>query len=75
MTSYFSDIVKDLRDRTDVATNALMESTETAEVSLHFITWNQHPSVSFWLFVWLHNMYPAVFMNAQRTKWIICSNY
>jgi len=46
MTSYFSDIVKDLRDRTDVATNALMESTETAEVSLHFITWNQHPSVS-----------------------------
>ena len=33
MTSYFSDIVKDLRDRTDIATTALMESEETAEVS------------------------------------------
>ena len=33
MTSYFSDIVKDLKDRTEIATNALMDSEETAEVS------------------------------------------
>ena len=33
MTSYFSDIVKDLKNRTEIATNALMESEETAEVS------------------------------------------
>jgi hypothetical protein len=37
MTSYFSDIVRDLKDRTEVATNALTESEETAEVSLSFL--------------------------------------
>jgi hypothetical protein len=35
MTSYFSDIVKDLKDRTEIATHALMDSEETAEVSIH----------------------------------------
>ena len=34
MTSYFSDIVKDLKDRTEIATKTLMENEETAEVSL-----------------------------------------
>jgi hypothetical protein len=33
MVSYFSDIVKDLKDRTQIATNALMEGEGTAEVS------------------------------------------
>lgn len=31
MVSYFSDIVKDLKDRTQIATNALMEGEGTAE--------------------------------------------
>lgn len=31
MTSYFSDIVKDLNDRTEIAKDLLMESEETAE--------------------------------------------
>mmetsp|Transcript_942 Transcript_942/g.2002 ORF Transcript_942/g.2002 Transcript_942/m.2002 type:complete len:663 (+) Transcript_942:133-2121(+) len=31
MTSYFSEVVKDLKDRTEIATNLLMESEETAE--------------------------------------------
>ena len=35
MTSYFSDIVRDLKERTEIATNALMESEETAEVSFY----------------------------------------
>jgi U3 small nucleolar RNA-associated protein 3 len=34
MVSYFVDIVKDLRDRTDVATKALMGDEGTAEVSV-----------------------------------------
>lgn len=34
MTSYFSDIVRDLKDRTEIATKALMESEATAEVSV-----------------------------------------
>ena len=33
MVSYFADVVRDLKERTDVATNALLESEETAEVS------------------------------------------
>jgi U3 small nucleolar RNA-associated protein 3 len=33
MVSYFADVVKDLRDRTDVVTKALMEGEGTAEVS------------------------------------------
>jgi hypothetical protein len=33
MVSYFADIVKDLRDRTDAAAEALLESEKTAEVS------------------------------------------
>ena len=33
MTSYFSEVVKDLNDRTEIAKNLLMESEETAEVS------------------------------------------
>ena len=36
MASYFSDIVKDLKNRTEIATNALMESEETAEVSFNW---------------------------------------
>ena len=34
MVSYFSDVVKDLKDRTQVATKVLMEGEGTAEVSL-----------------------------------------
>jgi U3 small nucleolar RNA-associated protein 3 len=34
MVSYFADVVKDLRDRTDVATKALMGEKGTAEVSV-----------------------------------------
>lgn len=34
MVSYFADIVKDLKDRTDVAAKALLDGEETAEVSL-----------------------------------------
>jgi hypothetical protein len=32
MVSYFSDIVKDLKDRTQVATSVLLDGEETAEV-------------------------------------------
>lgn len=34
MVSYFADIVKDLKDRTDVAAKSLLDGEETAEVSL-----------------------------------------
>jgi U3 small nucleolar RNA-associated protein 3 len=34
MVSYFADIVRDLKERTDVATKALMEDAETAEASV-----------------------------------------
>ena len=33
MVSYFSDVVRDLKDRTQVATKVLMEGEGTAEVS------------------------------------------
>ena len=51
MVSYFSDVVKDLKDRTEIGTKVLMEGEGNAEVSCDIVFFTRRAHI--YCFVWI----------------------